>query len=184
MDLPNFQNCLLLPQTMFSILTWPLSLACFIRHDLRVSCVRTLCNQATSSLRESPKFLTRSSSLQASTWTQVSISLLQLGHFLLCRGLYLAKFLLTPATFITCLLTQIWNILGVSLSGNFFPPWNQVDLIFEKSGQPFIGPSNLKTEPKKKLKQRKRAAHACTTSTPSNQIPNRGRRKAQQYYYW
>ena len=34
----------------------------------------------------------------------------------------------------------------------FFPPWNQVDLIFEKLGQPFFGPHILKSGPRTKIK--------------------------------
>ena len=67
--------------------------------------------------------------------------------------------------------------------GNFFPPWNQVDLVFEKSGQPFYWALEFQIGAQKEIKTKKTCS-ACTTPTPSNQIQNRGRRKAQQYYYW
>ena len=86
------QNCLLLPQTIFSILMWLLSLAYCMRHDLKVSCVSTLYSQASTSLKDLLNFLTRPSSVQFRTWAHVSIALLQLGYFLLCRGLCFAIF--------------------------------------------------------------------------------------------
>ena len=40
--------------------------------------------------------------------------------------------------------------------GNFFPPWNQVDLIFEKSGQPFYWALEFQIGAQKEIKRKKK----------------------------
>ena len=77
-------------------------------------------------------------------------------------------------SFCLCPLSQMErNETVASFRELFFSPWNQVDLIFGKSGQPFVGLSNFKSGPRREIKRKK------TCTAPRTNRPNPEPRKVQ-----